>query len=302
MNPADQPQPISYPDTWLRRLAVPFMVLTDFYILYGNYKLDFIHITSLVADTIQGYVVFEACRRIILRLDTRWPWVEKPLRRLGLQLLLTSAVALGIFGVLTQVVNVLLRLQTFTDARSFVYSLDLSDSLVILIWVGCVNSLYTILYLYELHRIRQLEKMEMPPVAEPPTGKGADAGASHLLVRMGKQELLLAPQQVLLFYIEQQAVLALTTTYKRHVLDASLDKLEAQLDPAHFFRANRQVLVTRAVIKSIRSEDNGKLRVELLDLPQLPSQDVVISRLKAAAFRRWLKASFPGTDISPPDL
>ncbi|WP_052733090.1 LytR/AlgR family response regulator transcription factor [Hymenobacter terrenus] len=288
-------------DHWLRLLAVPLIVAINFYILYRTHRLDFLHISSLLADVLQGYVAFELCQYIILWLDTRWAWVEKPIQRLNRQLLLTSAVTLVVFGGLTQGIKALFRLPPFADGRFFDYSFNLSDRLMILIWVGFVNVLYTAWYLYELYQLRELAPPPAAPAAISTTAE-AERHPRHLLVRAGKQELLLAHGEVLLFYIEHQVVLALTTAHKRYALDASLDKLETQLDPAQFFRANRQMLLTHAAVKSVRPENNGKLRVTLHELPQRPTPDVVISRLKAAAFRRWLKGSLTATDTSAVDL
>ncbi|MFN9324155.1 MAG: LytTR family DNA-binding domain-containing protein, partial [Flavobacteriales bacterium] len=64
-----------------------------------------------------------------------------------------------------------------------------------------------------------------------------------------------------------------------------LDEIEAQLDPAHFFRLNRQCIACIECIAVVHQHFNGKLKVELR--PATP-MEVMVSREKARAFKDWL--------------
>jgi DNA-binding LytR/AlgR family response regulator len=55
-----------------------------------------------------------------------------------------------------------------------------------------------------------------------------------------------------------------------------------------FYRANRQFIVTRNVVSEIKPAQNGKLNVLLTVSNGFPNR-ISVSRLKAAAFREWLK-------------
>ena len=65
----------------------------------------------------------------------------------------------------------------------------------------------------------------------------------------------------------------------------TMDELEEQLDPALFFRANRQHIITIHSIKDIHNSFNGKLKVTLFKYPHV---EILISRDKATAFKQWL--------------
>ncbi len=65
----------------------------------------------------------------------------------------------------------------------------------------------------------------------------------------------------------------------------TLEELEVLLDPAQFFRANRQYIVHLNGVDSYRTHANGKLTVYLKS-PILLELD--ISREKAMGFRHWL--------------
>jgi two-component system LytT family response regulator len=67
--------------------------------------------------------------------------------------------------------------------------------------------------------------------------------------------------------------------------ERSLDELAAVIDPKQFYRANRQYLINKSAVKEIAHYFNGKLMAVMLPPP---SQPVVISREKTAAFKSWI--------------
>lgn len=77
------------------------------------------------------------------------------------------------------------------------------------------------------------------------------------------------------------------------LLDESLSSLQARLDPARFFRANRWTLVALDAIARVRAEGRGRLGL-VVD-PPVPAADgagegdgvVAVPQEGAAAFRAW---------------
>lgn len=65
----------------------------------------------------------------------------------------------------------------------------------------------------------------------------------------------------------------------------SLDEVEDLLDPQQFYRANRQCIVQKAFLSGYRSDDTGKLNLQLKMTKPLP---VMVSKDKAAAFKEWM--------------
>ncbi len=87
------------------------------------------------------------------------------------------------------------------------------------------------------------------------------------------------------FYTENRGTFAVSFEGKEHVLDLTLEKLEEQLDPEQFFRANRSHIINSDSIRKFENYFGGKLIVRMV----APFQDpVTISRLKAPAFKEWL--------------
>lgn len=66
----------------------------------------------------------------------------------------------------------------------------------------------------------------------------------------------------------------------------SLDEIEELLDPKLFFRANRQTIISLPYIESMRGDETGKI---LIKLKIYPSPEFVISKEKAAQFRKWVE-------------
>ncbi|WP_306350333.1 LytR/AlgR family response regulator transcription factor [Flavobacterium sp. '19STA2R22 D10 B1'] len=69
------------------------------------------------------------------------------------------------------------------------------------------------------------------------------------------------------------------------VISQTLEELEDQLDPAIFFRANRQYIVSLGSIHSITNAINGKLKIIL---KKRPKDYILISKVKASFFKKWL--------------
>jgi DNA-binding LytR/AlgR family response regulator len=72
----------------------------------------------------------------------------------------------------------------------------------------------------------------------------------------------------------------------RLLLETPLAELEAQLDPAQFFRANRQMLVAARAVAGFAPAGKGRLKLQLR--PGLAG-DGFVSQERAGAFRAWLE-------------
>ncbi|NOQ28434.1 MAG: response regulator [Bacteroidales bacterium] len=91
------------------------------------------------------------------------------------------------------------------------------------------------------------------------------------------------------FYTINRITFAVTFDAKEHILDLTMEKLEEQLDPEIFFRANRSQIINIESIQKFESFFGGKLSVRLVN----PFKDsVLISRLKATEFKNWLDDNY----------
>ena len=87
------------------------------------------------------------------------------------------------------------------------------------------------------------------------------------------------------FYSENKVTFSVTHQNREFIIDLSLDKLCEQLDPDHFFRTNRQTIVSVQAIQKIESYFLGKVIVKVSP----PFKDkIIVSREKIGAFKLWL--------------
>jgi two-component system LytT family response regulator len=107
----------------------------------------------------------------------------------------------------------------------------------------------------------------------------------RFLVRKGQQLISVSTDDTAYFYSEGHITFLKTTGSPFYSLDISLDDVEQQVDPARFFRASRKYLLERRAIGSVLSDFNGKYRV---NLKPAAKEEVVVSRDRAAAFRKWM--------------
>lgn len=87
------------------------------------------------------------------------------------------------------------------------------------------------------------------------------------------------------FYSENKTTFAVTYSGQEHIIDLPLLKLEEQLGPDQFFRANRQILLCIKAINHIEPWFNGKIVVFVK--PPYKSR-ITISEEKITAFKLWL--------------
>lgn len=87
------------------------------------------------------------------------------------------------------------------------------------------------------------------------------------------------------FYTTHEIVYACTAQGQQYVIEFTLEQLEQQLDPALFFRANRQFIINRNAVETVDYFFNGRL---LVTVNPLPDEKVLVSKAKATLFRKWL--------------
>ncbi|MBG8555626.1 LytR/AlgR family response regulator transcription factor [Hymenobacter guriensis] len=109
---------------------------------------------------------------------------------------------------------------------------------------------------------------------------------TRFLVRSGEQLLPLPAAQVAWFQSRHETTTLTATDGRRFVVDYTLEQLESLLDPSQFFRLNRQFIAQLPAVQRLHPHFNGKL---LLDLQPAPSDEVLVSREKAAAVKSWLE-------------
>jgi len=93
-------------------------------------------------------------------------------------------------------------------------------------------------------------------------------------------------EEIAWFEIKNGVVAGMKWDNKRLVMEEkSLEELTEVLDPAQFYRANRQFLISRKSIREIEYYFNSRLFLRLLPAPD---EKVLISKARASYFKDWM--------------
>ncbi|WP_020601626.1 LytR/AlgR family response regulator transcription factor [Spirosoma spitsbergense] len=107
----------------------------------------------------------------------------------------------------------------------------------------------------------------------------------RFLVRHLAQWVPIEVTDIAYFCSEDGVSLFRTRKNQKFSVDYTLDELDAMLDPAQFFRANRQFIVDIGSVQQIHPYFNNKLK---LTLRPNPDEEVLVSRERATDFKKWM--------------
>ena len=102
-------------------------------------------------------------------------------------------------------------------------------------------------------------------------------------VNVGRSVTLVALPEISAF-IKEEIIYLVNTEGRKFITDyRSLDEIEELVDPAIFYRANRQCLIHLPSIESYRTDHTSKLQLKLKAI----KEEIAVSKEKAAEFKGW---------------
>ena len=108
---------------------------------------------------------------------------------------------------------------------------------------------------------------------------------SRFIIKVGNHIRSLPVENIRYFHSKEKATYAYDYEKKMALIDYSLDRLESMMDPEHFFRINRNYIISYGSIKDIISYSGSRLKVHL---EGTSADDVVVSRDRVQDFKSWL--------------
>ncbi|MES2779276.1 MAG: LytTR family DNA-binding domain-containing protein [Bacteroidota bacterium] len=107
----------------------------------------------------------------------------------------------------------------------------------------------------------------------------------RFMVTSGNKIRSIASEEIAYFRADGRYVHMHTRDTLTHIIDHSLDKLEDILDPALFFRINRQFIVHIHCIRQMSAYTKGRIKIET----EPPcKEDVIVSIDRSGNFKKWL--------------
>jgi len=107
---------------------------------------------------------------------------------------------------------------------------------------------------------------------------------SNFLIPHKDKFIPLAVDKIACLYTENKMVKIITSDNQTYTIDSSLEDMYAQLDPAQFFRANRQFIVSHKSIKDISIWFGSKLSV---NLHVIVPEKIIVSKARVPEFKVW---------------
>lgn len=151
---------------------------------------------------------------------------------------------------------------------------------------------------YLLKPIDQIElasALEKLQVAALPLSVSALEGLKNFLLPKEYRSRFLLPfrdgyktiltQDILYLYSEFKVTWVQMVNGSKEPVPQTLEELEKELNPKHFFRANRQFIIQIDAIEKIYNHFSGKIKVYIKNNPEI---EVLISRNRVTDFKRWL--------------
>lgn len=118
------------------------------------------------------------------------------------------------------------------------------------------------------------------------TLKKQESYKTHFLIPSKGDKLLpVSVDMILFFYIKECQVKAVFNDGTEHSFPQTLDELSECLNPALFFRVNRQYLLSREAIKDIDLWFNSRLSINLRT--PFSNEKILVSKARVAEFKEW---------------
>lgn len=116
--------------------------------------------------------------------------------------------------------------------------------------------------------------------------KGSKKYKERFAVHRGRK-IVLVPVTEVACFTKEEVIYLVSNEGEKYITDyRSLDEIEELIDPQQYFRANRQHIVALPFIESMYTDDASKIHVKM---KVRGYDDILISKDKAAAFRRWVE-------------
>jgi LytTr DNA-binding domain len=258
-----------YHDVKFFLVAIAFISAFNYYLTYNNIRFNWFLVLTYTLDTVQGWLAWWAVRGIIIYLDKKLPYGDRPLKRILVQLMVTIPAGLLIIILLTELVSLIAR------GRTVPLSFYLFDVFIFIIWFLVINGIYIGMHYYAEWKQSEIQRAEEKKLR-----------ADGFTVKHGKQNLLIPFDDILSYYAEEGYTVLLTWENKKYFPDKALDRIEEILPSELFFRLNRQYIVHRRALTGFKRTGDGKLDVLVNALDNFPKA-IQVSRTRAVSFKNW---------------
>lgn len=110
----------------------------------------------------------------------------------------------------------------------------------------------------------------------------------RFLIRIRNRLKIIGIDQIAFFYSEEGQTYLVDHSDKHYLIEFTIERLEYLLNPEHFYRINRKVIISITEIKTIEDYFNHRLKIKLSKSVN-SSINLIVSRNRVKDFKNWLK-------------
>lgn len=112
------------------------------------------------------------------------------------------------------------------------------------------------------------------------------AGKKSFLVFKQNKYTTVPTEQIAFFYVRHESTMIVCFDHQEYSVNYSLEQLQTLLTEKHFFRVNRQYLVSFFAVKEVEHYFARKLLVNLLVATR---EKLLVSKEKVSSFFNWME-------------
>jgi len=116
-----------------------------------------------------------------------------------------------------------------------------------------------------------------------------DSGSTNyrnrFLAKVGQRLFFIPAADVAYFAADNKIVFLIDREGNRFVINNTMEKLEAELNPKDFFRLNRKIIVHADAIDQVKPCHSNRLKLQVKGVSA--SEEMIISRERVAEFKLW---------------
>jgi two-component system LytT family response regulator len=115
---------------------------------------------------------------------------------------------------------------------------------------------------------------------------GLIPATQRTLVKVGQIMRIVDLNAIAFFFSRDKITFAIAPDGKRYPVDDTLEQLETRIDPARFFRINRQLIVCIDAIEEMYPYSKSRVKLKLK--PAYTQGDAIVSTERSPHFKKWL--------------
>ncbi|TAJ13923.1 DNA-binding response regulator [Marinilabiliaceae bacterium JC017] len=136
------------------------------------------------------------------------------------------------------------------------------------------------------YREQQLPRIQLSKLIDQINAPGEGSQyLNRVILTLGNVQKPVSVDQIAYFMADDRYLFAITDNGKKYYYDSTLNKLETELNPTFFFRANRRYFVNKQFVSEMVLISRSRLELKMtVETPER----IIVSYSKSSDFKKWI--------------